>query len=187
LTEPLSSQYIKALTRATEWHAGQTKKGSGTPYISHLLAVSSLVMEDGGSEEEAIAGLLHDVIEDCGADYRERIQEEFGVKVLAIVEGCTDSDSVPKPPWLERKKTFLKSLKSASHEVCRVAAADKLHNVRSIVADYGEVGDAIWQRFRGKKKGTKWYYRKVSKLLDKKLESRNVKLLKQAVKLLKKL
>jgi (p)ppGpp synthase/HD superfamily hydrolase len=127
-----------------------------------LLAVAALVLEDGGSEDEAIAALLHDAIEDAGGERtRQEIRRRFGEKVVAIVEGCTDTDQLPKPPWLERKKQYLAHLHDASPEILRVSAADKLHNARSVLADFRRHGNTVWERFNGGREGTLWYYRRL--------------------------
>jgi len=148
---------------AAEKHAGQTRKQSAVPYLSHLMAVASLVLEAGGDEDMAIAALLHDVVEDCGGMPRLReIRKQFGPRVAKIVEGCTDSFGEPKAEWVERKKDYLREVKHADVETRLVSASDKLHNVRTILADYRQDGEAIWTRFSGKKEGTLWYYRALS-------------------------
>jgi len=153
----------RAFQYAAEKHAGQTRKQSGVPYLSHLMAVASLVLEAGGDEDMAIAALLHDVVEDCGGMPRLReIRKHFGRRVAGIVEGCTDSFVEPKPEWLERKKDYLREVKRADRETRLVSASDKLHNVRTILADYRQDGEAIWRRFTGRKEGTLWYYRALS-------------------------
>jgi (p)ppGpp synthase/HD superfamily hydrolase len=144
-------------------HAGQARKGTAVPYLSHLMAVTSLVLEAGGDEEMAMAALLHDVVEDCGGMPRLReIRRMFGKRVAHIVEGCTDSFVEPKLEWIERKRGYLKEVTHADNETRLVSASDKLHNVRTILADYRKDGDAIWARFNGKKEGTLWYYRALS-------------------------
>jgi GTP pyrophosphokinase len=156
----LSPRFEEALIFATRLHATQTRKESGTPYIAHLLAVSALVLEYGGDEDQAIAALLHDAVEDQGgAATREAIRARFGDRVTAIVDGCTDADTQPKPPWRARKEAYLAHLPDAPAEVRLVSAADKLHNARAVLADYRQVGEAVWARFRGGKAGTLWYYR----------------------------
>lgn len=152
-----------AFRYAAEKHAGQTRKQTAVPYLSHLMAVASLVLEAGGDEDMAIAGLLHDVVEDCGGMPRLReVRKQFGARVAKIVEGCTDTYVEPKPEWLERKKNYLRELKRADAETRLVSACDKLHNVRTILSDYREQGEAVWRRFSGKKEGTLWYYRALS-------------------------
>ncbi|WP_353929342.1 HD domain-containing protein [Okeanomitos corallinicola TIOX110] len=156
----LSERFTQALTYTHQLHATQIRKGSGVPYISHLLGVASIALEYGANEEEAIAALLHDAIEDQGgAATREEIRHRFGDNVTAIVEGCTDADTTPKPPWKERKEKYIAHLSTASPSVLLVSAADKLYNARSILKDYRLNGDAVWERFTGRKEGTLWYYR----------------------------
>jgi (p)ppGpp synthase/HD superfamily hydrolase len=150
----------EALTYASRLHAGQVRKGSDIPYLSHLLAVTAIVLEHGGGEDEAIAALLHDAVEDQGgAATRAEILRRFGENIVAIVDGCTDAETVPKPPWRERKEAYVAHIGGASPSVRLVSAADKLHNARAILADYRRLGDALWVRFRGGRDGTLWYYR----------------------------
>lgn len=159
-TPQLSTRFETALVYATQLHGNQVRKGSGVPYISHLLSVAALVLEDGGDEEEAIAALLHDAIEDQGgAKTREEIRQRFGERVVTIVDGCTDSETLPKPPWKKRKLNYLEKIRLAPPEVRRVCLADKLHNARSIMADWEREGEKVWQRFKGGKEGTLWFYR----------------------------
>jgi GTP pyrophosphokinase len=158
----LGERFRRAMVFAAELHAGQVKKGGrNIPYISHLLGVTSLVIEAGGEEDMAIAALLHDAVEDQGGrPTLERIRAEYGERVAHIVEGCTDSEIEPKPPWLERKKAYVGHVREhADSEVTLVSAADKLHNVRAILADFCEIGDPVFDRFKGRKDGTLWYYR----------------------------
>ncbi len=156
----LSTRFEEALVFATQLHAGQTRKGTTIPYISHLLAVTAIVLEHGGDEDEAIAALLHDSIEDQGgASTREEIRRRFGDRVVEIVDGCTDTDVMPKPPWRVRKEAYITHISVASAPVRLVSAADKLHNARTVLEDYRIVGEALWKRFNGGKEGTLWYYR----------------------------
>lgn len=159
----LGTRLQSAFRYAAEKHAGQTRKQTAVPYLSHLMAVAALVLEAGGDEEMAIAALLHDVVEDCGGmpTLRE-VRKLFGRRVANIVEGCTDSFGEPKPEWVERKKDYLREVQRADAETRLVSAADKLHNVRTILTDYRHDGEAIWSRFSGKKDGTLWYYRALS-------------------------
>lgn len=160
----LSERFTNALTFATQLHATQIRKGSGVPYVAHLLGVTSIALEYGAKEDEAIAALLHDAIEDQGgAATREEIRRRFGDTVTEIVDGCTDSDTIPKPPWQQRKEAYIAHIPTASASVRLVSAADKLHNARSILQDYRVVGDAVWERFKGGKTGTLWYYRSLVK------------------------
>ena len=159
----LGPRLQRAFRYAAEKHEGQTRKQTAVPYLSHLMAVASLVLEAGGDEDLAIAALLHDVVEDCGGMPRLReIRRRFGPRVAKIVEGCTDSFGEPKREWVERKKDYLREVRHADVDTRLVSASDKLHNVRTILSDYRQHGEAIWARFSGKKEGTLWYYRALS-------------------------
>lgn len=158
-TAKLTHRFEEALVYATRLHAKQTRKGSKVPYISHLLSVAALVLEDGGDEDEAISALLHDAVEDQGGKgTREAILHMFGERVIEIVDGCTDADTTPKPPWKERKEQYIEKLRCASASVRKVALADKLHNARCILKDLDREGEAVWDKFKGGKEGTLWYY-----------------------------
>jgi len=158
----LTSRFTEALTYAFQLHAKQTRKGKDTPYFAHLLGVTSLVLEMGGDEDEAIAALLHDAVEDQGGEKTlHQINHLYGKRVASIVEGCTDSYTIPKPPWRKRKEQYIEDLKTASIEVLRVSLADKLHNARTIIIDLRKEGDDVWQKFNGGKEGTIWYYQKL--------------------------
>ena len=163
----LSPRFEAALVMATQLHAGQMRKGTeeqkrnGTeiPYVSHLLGVSSLVLEHGGSEDQAIAALLHDAVEDQGGKKTlKRIKKHFGPEVADIVDHCTDAYEDPKPEWRQRKETYVDEVPNMPATAALVSCADKLHNARAILSDLREVGDELWGRFTGKKKGTLWYY-----------------------------
>jgi (p)ppGpp synthase/HD superfamily hydrolase len=163
----LSARFEEALILAARWHAGQVRKETTIPYIAHLLGVASLVLEQGADEDEAIAALLHDAVEDQGGVVAlEEIRRRFGDGVAEIVAGCTDAWTTPKPPWRERKEAYIAHLRQASASVRLVSAADKLHNARSILADYRVLGDALWSRFNGGKEGTLWYYRALVETLQ---------------------
>jgi (p)ppGpp synthase/HD superfamily hydrolase len=156
----LGRRFERALLFATRKHAGQTRKGTTVPYVAHLLSVAGLVLEAGGDEDLAIAALLHDVVEDCGgAPMLREIRRRFGQRVAQVVDGCTDTDLDPKPPWRQRKQDYLKHLRTADADVRLVSAADKLHNTRSVLTDYRRIGEQVWERFQGKRDGTLWYYR----------------------------
>jgi GTP pyrophosphokinase len=156
----LTERFEEALVYAARLHARQIRKGTAIPYVSHLLAVASLVLENGGVEDEAIAALLHDAVEDQGgAATREEIRRRFGESVAVIVDGCTDTETTPKPPWRERKERYVAHIADAPASVRLVSASDKLHNARSILSDLRSSGDAVWQRFTGGREGTLWYYR----------------------------
>jgi GTP pyrophosphokinase len=163
----LSRRFQEALTFAAQLHAGQTRKGTGIPYISHLLGVTSIVLEHGADEDEAIAALLHDAVEDAGGvDTLEKIRGRFGETVAGIVAGCTDAWTDPKPPWRARKEAYIAHLQTASPSELLVSAADKLHNARAILNDYRVLGEYIWKRFNGGKTGTLWYYRSLVQVLQ---------------------
>jgi GTP pyrophosphokinase len=156
----------QAMAFAVGAHASQVRKGTAVPYITHVMAVASLVGESGGSENEMIAALLHDAVEDGGGTpVLERIRAEFGEAVAAIVESCTDDDSGgEKAPWLERKRAYLAHLASAPLPALRVSCADKLHNARSIQRDLRDHGPAVWRRFKADREGTLWYYRSLARI-----------------------
>ena len=164
----LTGRFDQAVRFARELHATQDRKGGTIPYLAHLLAVSSLVLEDGGDEDEAIAALLHDAVEDQGGEAtRERIEELFGVRVAGIVEECSDTDEEPKPPWRERKEAYIEHLPGASPGALRVSLADKLHNARAILADLREVGPALWERFNTKSgEDQGWYYEELAQAFE---------------------
>ncbi len=167
-TADVSAQrYGKALAYAAEKHAGQKRKGTRIPYISHPMAVASLVLEYGGSEDEVIAALLHDVAEDCGGqEALDEIRLRFGMGVAAIVEGCSDTLETPKPKWKPRKETYIDNLREAHRSVRIVAAADKLHNARSILRDFRSEGEDVWKRFSAPKEDVLWYYGAVTRALE---------------------
>jgi (p)ppGpp synthase/HD superfamily hydrolase len=159
----LSSRFEEALVFACQLHARQRRKGTAIPYVSHLLGVASLVLENGGDEDGAIAALLHDAVEDQGGrPTLEEIRRRFGDRVAFIVEGCTDADTVPKPPWRRRKEAYIAHVRNAPVEVRRVSAADKVHNARAILADLRRSGGAVWGRFTADRDGVLWYYRSLA-------------------------
>jgi (p)ppGpp synthase/HD superfamily hydrolase len=158
----LSSQFEQALHYAVLIHAGQIRKGTDIPYLAHLLGVASIALEYGATEVEAIGALLHDAGEDAGGRGRiEDIRQRFGHAVADIVQGCTDSEVVPKPEWRKRKEDYIAHLSKAPHSVRLVSASDKLHNARAILRDYRTHGEKLWSRFTGGKSGTLWYYREL--------------------------
>lgn len=155
----LSSRFEQAMSYAFNIHSGQLRKATSIPYISHLLAVAGLILEHGGDEDEAIAGLLHDAVEDAGGQPRlEDIRVRFGDHVAEIVLGCTDTDTIPKPPWRARKDAYIKHLHQVSPSARFVSCCDKLHNSRTIVSDLYQFGDEVWKKFTGQRDGTLWYY-----------------------------
>jgi (p)ppGpp synthase/HD superfamily hydrolase len=157
----LTPRYNEALEYAAWLHKTQIRKGTEIPYIAHPVAVSITALQYGANEDEAIAALLHDAIEDQNQDGLTQVEilEKFGANVLAIVEGCTDATQTPKPPWRQRKERYIESLAHKSASIRLVSACDKLHNAQAILKDYQAIGDELWQRFAGGKEGTLWYYR----------------------------
>jgi GTP pyrophosphokinase len=166
---------VSALATAARWsaladaaalafrlHAEQRRKGTAIPYLAHLMAVSALVLEHGGDEEQAVAALLHDVIEDCGTEHEATITAQFGPRVAAIVRACTDAETFPKPPWRARKEAYLAHLDHAGPDALLVSACDKVHNARAIVEDLREHGPAMMSRFNAGLDGTLWYYRSLA-------------------------
>lgn len=161
----LSQRFHDAAKWAADLHAGQTRKGTQIPYVSHLLAVTALVLEHGGDEEQAIAALLHDAVEDQGGlGTLVEIRERFGDRVADIVDALSDAygdANTPKPPWRQRKEAYLAALPDHPPPALLVSAADKLHNATTILRDLRTEGDAVWDRFNGGRDGTLWYYREL--------------------------
>lgn len=184
-TTVLSSRFQEALVYASQLHATQVRKGpSRTPYIGHLLGVASLVLEDGGDEDEAIAALLHDAVEDRPADGRtqDEIRAQFGDRVHRIVLACTDSDphagnGDPKGDWHQRKERHLRELSCARPDVVRVVAADKLHNAWSILGDFRRIGPGVWHRFHAGEEQQLWFYRELITVLRQALDGAESRLL----------
>lgn len=159
---PLGPRFAAALSFATHLHATQFRKGTGVPYVSHLLAVTAISIEHGADEDEAIAAVLHDAIEDQGQhETKRRIGELFGATVLQIVVDCSDTDAVPKPPWRERKARYHAHVQRASPSARLVSMSDKLHNARSLIADLREQQDTLWQRFNAGRDESLWNYREL--------------------------
>lgn len=168
----LTGRFEEALLFAVRLHAGQIRKGTAVPYVAHLLAVAALVIEDGGDEDQAIAALLHDAVEDQGGfETLTEIRNRFGDRVAVIVDGCTDAYTHPKPPWRARKERYIEHLAQASPAVRRVSLADKLHNARSIAWDLQRNGAQVWDRFKGGQEGSLWYYRTLAEFFEKESDS----------------
>jgi (p)ppGpp synthase/HD superfamily hydrolase len=165
----LSARFEQALVYACIAHAGHLRKGTTVPYISHLLIVAGTAMEHGADEDEAVAALLHDAVEDAGGQPRlNDIRTRFGQRVADIVSGCTDTDVMPKPPFEERKRAYIDHLlHEENRSVLLVSASDKLANVRAILQDYREIGEELWKRFNGGRTGTLWYYRELANTFQK--------------------
>jgi (p)ppGpp synthase/HD superfamily hydrolase len=158
----LTDRFRAAVALAEEVHGQQRRPGTEIPYVAHLLIVSGLVVEDGGDEDQAIAGLLHDCVEDGGGRLMlQRIASTFGPRVAEVVAACSDTvDGQPVGPWIERKRRYLTHLWTVDDEaVLRVSLADKLHNARSIVRGYRHTGQALWERFGDRSAADEvWYY-----------------------------
>ncbi len=161
----LSARFDSALVFASQLHAEQVRKGTEIPYISHLLAVSGIALENGADEDEAIAALLHDAVEDQGgAGIEGKIRRHFGDRVANIVKECTDAEVTPKPPWRARKEAYLDHLPKASSSGRLISASDKLHNARAILHDLREIGKEVWKRFKGGEEGSLWYYKSLVRI-----------------------
>lgn len=159
----MGPRFAEALLLASELHRSQTRKATRIPYIGHLLIVAGLVIEAGGDEDTVIGALLHDAVEDAGgAKTLAEIRARFGDRVADIVDACSDTDEDPKPPWRERKEKYIAGIPHKSREARLVSLADKVHNAQAILRDHQLMGDAVWQRFSGRKEGTLWYYRALS-------------------------
>ena len=166
----LTSRFVDALAFAIKAHGDQPRKGGSVTYVAHLLGTASLVLESGGDEDMAIAGLLHDTIEDTDTTPQE-IVAAFGPRVASIVEACTDTDVRPKPPWRERKERYLAHLRApeTSTDVLVVSRADKLHNARAILQDYRDIGDELWSRFKEGPEQQLWYYEALTGIFTERL------------------
>jgi len=160
----LGSRFQDAVLLALQIHGGDLRKSTTIPYVSHLFSVCALVLEDGGDEDEAVAALLHDMLEDHPKEItKSEIERLFGERVADIVQLCTDTPpgykGGPKPPWRKRKAAYVERIREAAYPRCRVALADKLHNVRTIVNDYRKIGNKIWARFKATKEDQLRYHR----------------------------
>jgi (p)ppGpp synthase/HD superfamily hydrolase len=165
----LTDRISEALALAVQAHEKQVRKGTLIPYVAHPMAVASIALEFGADEDQAIAALLHDVLEDGGAQYGPVIKERFGERVLAIVDGCTDGvpdASGQKADWGERKRAYLAHLAQASDDVLLVSGSDKLHNARAIVSDLLKIGPDVFNRFTAGRDGTLWYYRSLAEIFE---------------------
>lgn len=165
----LTERISQALALAIEAHTGQKRKGTDIPYVAHPMGVASIALDHGADEEQAMAALLHDAIEDGGAQYAKLIREKFGDRVADIVEGCTDGipdASGKKAPWKIRKEQYLEHLKDATDDVLLVSGSDKLHNARAIVEDLLKIGPAVFNRFTATQEQTIWYYETLAEVFS---------------------
>lgn len=169
----LTERFDEAFHYAHRLHRTQTRKGTPIPYISHLMTVAALVVEHGGNEDQAIAGLLHDAAEDQGgAETLAHIKNTFGDPVAAIVSDCTDAWTEPKPEWCPRKEAYLAISPGKPAQSLLVSLADKTHNAEAILFDYRDLGDQLWPRFNGGEDGTRWYYNALAKVFTKVMPGR---------------
>jgi len=157
----------EAMALATDSFRGIFRKGTRIPYLTHLMSVAAMVGEGGGDEEQIIAAMLHDYLEDIPGATHAGLEAQFGARVARMVVALSDSTTLPKPPWRERKEEYVAHLGDEPAEVKLISTADKLHNCRSIVRDHQARGDAIFEIFAGKKDGTLWYYRSLLPALSK--------------------
>ncbi len=160
----LTQDFENAFQMACGLHGKDNRKGTNIPYMSHLMIVAGMVMENGDYEYEVNAALLHDAVEDKGGkEILSEIREKFGKNTAKIVADCSDTFEDPKPPWEERKKKYIKELPNKQASSRLVSLADKIHNARAILKDYLEIGDKLWERFNASKEDTIWYYRTLLK------------------------
>lgn len=161
----LTENIAQALALAVEAHNGQKRKGTNIPYLAHPMGVASIALDHGADEEQAMAALLHDAVEDGGPHYAKRIRDQFGDRVADIVEGCTDGvpdSSGKKEAWKPRKERYISHLQNATEDVLLVSGSDKLHNARAIVEDLLRIGPAVFDRFTATQEQTIWYYETLS-------------------------
>ena len=188
----LTDRFFEAMAYATKWHKEQVRKSTNIAYISHPFGVAALIIEAGGDEDQAIAGLLHDVAEDCGGEERlTEIKALFGPRVAGIVRGCSHSlvaDKSVEEDWLARRQTHINHLKRADTDTLFVTAADKTHNARAIATDKQEIGDEVWKRFNKKtdKNLILWYYDSIYEVLEEaKVTSKLLRPLHTAIEIMK--
>lgn len=172
----LGDRFTDAFAYAVHLHARQARKGTAISYLTHLMTVCSLVLEDGGDEDQAVAALLHDGPEDQGGQpVLDEIRRRFGDEVATLVDGLTDTLKSPKPDWEPRKRTYLARLEDEPRAVLRVSLADKLHNLRSIAVDHAVRGESLWDRFNAGQKQQEWYFRALLDIFERRLpDSRNL-------------
>lgn len=154
-----SSRFDRAVSLAIDSFRHVRRKGSDVPYVTHLLMVCAIVGEHGGDEDQLIAAVLHDYLEDIEGASEGELREAFGDRVTGLVLALSDTTDHPKPPWVERKQAYVARLRDEPHDAKLICAADKLHNCRTIIADHGRIGEAIFDRFKPSKDQTLWYYR----------------------------
>lgn len=179
----LTDRFAQAFAFASVVHASQTRKGTATPYLSHLMGVASLVLEHGADEDTAIAALLHDAPEDQGGyAMLAQIEARFGERVAHIVQGCTDTFEKKKPAWRKRKEDYIAHLEQADSATCLVSVADKLHNARSILHDLRQVGVEVFDRFSATQDQTGWYYGSLARVFHRRLAGEEAEALANALR-----
>jgi (p)ppGpp synthase/HD superfamily hydrolase len=179
----LTSKFVEAVQYAAEKHGTQTRKASDVAYLGHLLSVAGLVIEADGTETQAIAALLHDAAEDQGGEETlAEIREKFGADVATIVDECSDTFDTPKPPWRERKESYIRHLPDASDDAILVSLADKLDNARAMLRDFRAHGDELWQRFNEQDPQQHlWYYRSLLQVYAQRIDNWMVDELRRVV------
>lgn len=188
LSQPLSVRFDEAFLLASSLHRNQARKASGVPYVAHLLGVASLVLEEGGTEDMAIAALLHDAAEDCGGEETlATIASAFGPEVARWVRQASDTFDLPKPPWEARKRHHLSLIPHADREARIIMLADKVYNARSILADHARVGAKVWARFSVPRDRMLWYYEQLLQVFERALSPVLYDALSESVRLMKEL
>ena len=181
----LGKRFREALNYGAELHESQTRKGGSIPYVGHLLIVAGTVIEWGGDEDQAVAAILHDAIEDqSDKEPRLAIRRRFGARVEGMVEGLSDTDVIPKPAWPNRKKQYFARLENECNDVLLISAADKLHNARAILSDLIELGEAVWTRFSISDQGATpqlWYLTNLLKIYEQRLPDQATRELRSVV------
>lgn len=175
----LTHRFDEAMLYAHYWHVNQSRRGTGIPYISHPLAVSSIVLEHGGTEDEAIAALLHDAVKDGPRNTGEprplierQISDRFGEKVVKIISGCAIADPPdPQQSWQTQREIYLQQLETADQSALLVAAADKLHNLQSLLLARRNLGEQVWSHCEADRQGSLWYYCRLGELLGRRWPS----------------
>ncbi len=176
-----SSRLDDALAFAAAAFRDRRRKGTDIPYLTHLLQVMVYVGEHGGDEEQMVAAVLHDYLEDIEGATSQELRERFGERVARLVEGLSDCTTQPKPPWEQRKRDYLEKLRTAAPELKLISAADKLHNAQSVRRDLMRMGEGIFGRFSASREQTLWYYRAVTRALEEGFEHALVAELREEV------
>lgn len=160
-----SHRLDEAVAFALDSFRTRVRKGTQIPYATHLLQVMVTVAEHGGDEDQCIAAVLHDWLEDIEGASTTELSARYGPRVARLVDALSDSTTHPKPPWRDRKERHLEHLRVADPEVKLISAADKLHNCQCIRRDLARIGPSVWDRFNAGRSGTLWYYSAVAEAL----------------------